>query len=499
MTEPQAESQKRQIEVTDVFTRNLKATKPVILNEGGADSSKSYSLAQLFIYRFNNEKNKSFLICCKTLPHLRISAYRLIVNLMKDYGYYGGLAHNKSERTLYNKANNNLMLFTSIDDPEKIKSAEFNYEWLEEANEFTFEDFINLRKCCRAKTTDDEPNTMYLSYNPVDEYGWLNERLKPQKDVQVIHSTVDDNPFAQDADIAVLDGLEEQDESYFRIYRLGKYAKLKGRIYEIEIATEFPECPETIYGVDYGFVNPSTLIEVGIDVESMSLYLSQLIYETHLTNTQFIERMKEEIPEEHRDREIYADAAEPDRIEEAYEAGFNIKPSFKGKKSVLDGIDLVNRFKLYTKIEYTRLVSEMRGYKRKVDKDGRVREEPVKFRDHCPDAVRYPVFTHLRERLLETKPAWTLTAKTKNVDIKPVEDNDVRDAAIKRIEQSGFLSLAMFAKNMSHSEDAMRVKLLAMGFEEHSQDRFVYGDALGRKPAVKDKTEEERDDESWVL
>lgn len=497
--EANVDVQKRQIEVTGVFTRNLKATKPIVMNEGGADSSKSYSLAQLFIYKFNNERNKSFLVCRKTLPHLRITAYRLIIELMKDYGYYSRLTHNKSERTLYNPANNNFMLFTSIDDPEKIKSAEFNYEWLEETNEFSYQDFKILKMRMRAKTTDGESNRMYLSYNPVDEYGWLNEKLKSQDDVQVIHSTYEDNPFAQDADIAVLEGFKGEDDSFYRIYRLGKYAKLKGQIYTIGTIAEFPECEETIYGVDYGFSNPSVLIEVGIDIENMALYLSELIYETHLTNSQFIDRMKEEIPEEHREREIYADSSEPDRIEEAYEAGFNIKPSFKGKKSVLDGIDLVNRFALYSKEKFTKLVGEMRGYKRKVDKNGNVREEPVKFKDHCPDAVRYPIFTHLRERLLEIEPAWTVTTKTKPVDVKPIEDDDVRQAAIKRIEDSGFLSLAMFAKNMSHSEDAMRVKLVAMGFEEHSQNRFIYGDALSRKPMVPDKPKEARDDESWVV
>jgi len=499
MNQAQIDASTRQISVTNVFTQNKKAKAPVVLNEGGADSSKSYSLAQLFIYKFNNEKNKAFLVCRKSLPSLRLTAYRLIVNLLKDYGYYPKLAHNKSDRTLYNKANNNLMVFTSIDDPEKIKSAEFNYEWLEEANEFTYDDFITLRKCCRAKTNEDEPNTMYLSYNPVDEYGYINERLKPQPDIQVIHSTVDDNPFAQEADIAVLNGLEAQDDSYWMIYRLGRYAKLKGRIYELLTVIEFPECDEVIYGVDYGFVNPSVLIEVRIDIEHMALYLSELIYETHLTNSQFIDRMKAEIPEEHRGREIYADSAEPDRIEEAYEAGLNIKPSEKGKKSVFDGIDLVNRFKLYTKAEYTNLVGEMRGYKRKVDKNGRILEEPVKFKDHCPDAVRYPVFTHLRDRLLEVEPAWALTSKSKPVEVKPLEDNEVRDAAIKRIETSGFVQLGVFARNMAHSEDAMRVKLLALGFKEHMQNRFVYGEALARKAAEPVKPKEERDDESWVV
>ena len=38
------------------------------------------------------------------------------------------------------------MLFTSIDDPEKIKSTEWNYIWMEEANEFSWNDFIILSK-----------------------------------------------------------------------------------------------------------------------------------------------------------------------------------------------------------------------------------------------------------------------------------------------------------------------------------------------------------------
>jgi len=31
-----------------------------------------------------------------------------------------------------------MMIFRGLDDPEKIKSTEFNYIWMEEANEFLF-------------------------------------------------------------------------------------------------------------------------------------------------------------------------------------------------------------------------------------------------------------------------------------------------------------------------------------------------------------------------
>jgi phage terminase large subunit len=38
---------------------------------------------------------------------------------------------------------------------------------------------------------------------------------------------------------------------------------------------------------------------------------------------------------------------------------------------------------------------EIKSYKWKTDKDGKVLDEPVKFNDHSMDALRYGVFTKL--------------------------------------------------------------------------------------------------------
>lgn len=408
MSTAEQEVKVRQVPVTIVYDKNARATKPVVVNEGGADSSKSYSIAQLLVQKFKNEYNKVFLVTCKTLPQLKLSAYKLILALLRDYGHYGYLKHNKSERTLYYRAHNNLMIFLSVEDPERIKSMEFNYIWMEEAGEFTWDDFINLRKCCRAKTKPEEPNRTYLSLNPVDELGWINDRLKKQKDVEVIHSTYKDNPFAQTADIDVLEGLKGQDESYYRIYALGLYAKLKGMIHEVIEVDEFPDLKkkETIYGIDYGFINPSVLLKLDIDIEQMIICITELIYETGFTNPEFIERMKAVVRPEDRQYEFYADSAEPARIEEAYQAGFNCMPAEKGKKSVLNGIDFLNRFKLYSLKENIQTNEDFRAYKRKVDKNGHVLEEPVKWKDHAPNAARYAAYTHLWERLIELVPGW---------------------------------------------------------------------------------------------
>jgi len=401
---------KRQVWVTPVYDWNRRAKAPVVANIGGADSSKSYSIAQLLIDKFTSERNKAFLTARKTLPSLKLTAYKLIIGLLKDYGHYGWLKHNKSDLTLYCRKRNNFWVFASIDDPDKFKSTEFNYEWLEEANDFTWEDFVILKLRMRAKTTDGNPNQMYLSFNPADEQGWISQRLFNEPYVEKIHSTYLDNPFAQEADIEMIEGLKEQDEAYWRIYALGEFARLKGLIHRLHEIKKLPEAKEVIYGLDYGFTNPSTLIEIGINMEKMELYLREVIYETGMTNRQLIERMKEEIPKENMECEIYADAAEPARIEEMYYAGFNIHEADKGKDSVTNGIDIVNRFKLCSTAESVNLNREMTRYKRKVDRAGIVLEEPVKYDDHCPNGVRYAVYTHLWERLLEPEATWTVHA-----------------------------------------------------------------------------------------
>ncbi len=398
----------RQVPVTIVYDKNARATKPIILNEGGADSSKSYSIAQLLVQKFKNEYNKVFLITRKTLPSLKLTAYKLIVDILKDYGHYSYLKHNKADHTLYYRAHNNLMVFLSIDDPEKIKSTEFNYIWMEEAGEFTWDDYLVLKLRMRKKTSEKEPNKMFMSLNPIDELGWINQELKKDSNVEVIHSTYKDNPFAQLADIDVLEGLKGQDESYYRIYTLGLYAKLKGMIHEVIEVDEFPtlESPITIYGLDFGFANPSVLLKLEIDIKLMAIYITELIYESGLTNTDLIDRMKAVVPIEDRQDEFYADSAEPARIEEIYQAEFNCLPSDKGKKSVWNGIDFLNRFTIYSLKDNVQTNSDFRAYKRKVDKNGHVLEDPVKYNDHAPNAARYAVYTHLWERMIDMVPGW---------------------------------------------------------------------------------------------
>ena len=159
------------IEFTNIFARNRASKAKVIINVGGARSSKSYSIAQLLIEKLITEQHKTFGICRKTFPALRMTAMKLFFDLLKAYQIYDESKHNKSFNTY--EHGTNLVQFFGLDESEKIKSAEFNYIWMEEANEFTYEDFITLKLRLSGKVLPGEINHIYLSMNPIDTHSWI--------------------------------------------------------------------------------------------------------------------------------------------------------------------------------------------------------------------------------------------------------------------------------------------------------------------------------------
>lgn len=380
---------RRQVAVTKIFDRNIKATAPIIINVGGARSGKSYSILQILLQKFISEDHKEILIARKTLPSLRITAYKVFINLLQDYGYYKKCTHNKTNLTI--KYGNSTVYFLSIDDPEKIKSTEFNYVFLEEVNEFSYNDFIILWTRMSAPTVENQPNRMYLALNPSDEWSWVHQKVTHWDNAQTIHSTYLDNPFLDANYRKILEDLKDTDPELYQIYALGEYATLSNIIYQnYQIDKVFPpNLSDEWYGLDWGFNHPTALIR--IRSKDGELYLEEIIYQTHLTNQDLIDLMNElHIPKK---IPIYADSAEPARIEEIYKAGYNIHPA---DKNVSGGIDQVKRYKLHIHKDSLNLIKEIRTYKWKEDKNGNILDDPVKWNDDCCDAARYGVYTHLR-------------------------------------------------------------------------------------------------------
>lgn len=385
----------RQIQVTRIYERNVDSNKPIIVNVGGARSSKSYSILQLLLQRFVSERGKNILIARKTLPSLRLTAYSVFVDLLKDYGYYKDCVHNRTERTIKYQIDPNdetctsTIYFLSIDDPEKIKSTEFNYAFLEEANEFTFDDFFITWTRMSGHTIDEQPNKLFLALNPNDEFSWINQKLHDWDDAEFIHSTFRDNPHLSEKYKKILTDLEFIDESLYQIYALGEWAQLPDIIYRnfIEASCD-GQFDDEWYGMDFGFNHPTAMVWIGR--RGGEIYVKEMIYESHKTNHDIIDEMGRLNID--RRAPIYADSAEPARIEEIYRAGYNIYPA---EKKVDDGIDSVKRHKLHIDPGSVNLLKERKTYKWRKDKNGVVMDVPVKFNDDLMDAMRYGIYTHL--------------------------------------------------------------------------------------------------------
>ena len=390
----------QKIEATSIFFKNMEAQSQIIVNRGGARSSKSYSIAQKYTHSLLMGREQKLLVVRKALPSLKLSTLKTFKHLFYKWGVHNRVQEAKVSLDYTFK--DNWLHFGSVDDPEKIKSTEWTQIWMEEANEFTYEDFIQLKLRLSAANKDGR-NQLTMSLNPADMFSWVKTKVvdASSEDVIEIQSTYKDNPYLDADYISILNRLEEQDPNLHRIYALGEWGKLDNLIYPnwVSVDTIPFGKDETIYGLDFGFNNPTALMRISM-VDGVP-YEQELLYRTGLTNSQLIDRLKILIPD--RKKYLYADCAEPQRIQEIKQAGFNIHPA---NKAVNKGIDFVQSFPKICIVKTSEnLIKEKRSYSWKTDKDGTVYDEPVEYNDHLIDAERYALYTHFKQRQ-EFKVRW---------------------------------------------------------------------------------------------
>jgi len=336
------------------------------------------ALVQLFSLIMVKEKDCQLTIARKTFPALRATAMKDFFNWLKYIGIYRDEWHNKSEHTFLYPPSGSEVDFISVDEPIKVRSRRRNYLFINEANELTRDDYMQL-----AMRTDKQ---IYMDYNPSHQSHWIYDYLQTRKDCVVIHSTYKDNPFLSPEIVKEIESWKDKDQNYWRIYGLG----LKG-ISESLIYTHWQFCdmlPENadriIYGLDFGFNNPTALVKIA--VKDREYYWDELLYERGLTNQDLIKRLKElKIPET---AVIYADPSEPQRIEEIKRAGFYVLPAVK--LSVRDGIDKIKSSAFFITKNSVNLLKEVKAYSWRA-KEGKNIEEPLKENDHLLDAGRYAI------------------------------------------------------------------------------------------------------------
>ena len=370
------------IETNKVFGHLLRSNKKIVVEQGGTRSGKTYNIL-LWIIFFYTEKNtdKTITICRKSFPSLRASVMRDFFEILRQHQLYQEEYHNKSNHEYY--LNGNLVEFISLDQPQKIRGRKRNLLYVNEANELFFEDWQQL-----IFRTDGK---IILDYNPSDTFHWIYDKVIPRDDCEFHQTTYLDNPFLDQTIKDEIERLKDTDEDYWRVYGLGERGSSRATIFQFGIA-EAPKGKLVSIGMDFGFTNDPTAI-VKVFQDGSDLYIQELLYHTNLTNQDISEKLTEMGLTRY--DEIWADSAEPKSIEELHRMGWNIKPTAKGSDSVMAGIDILKRHKIFVTKESKNAIREFQNYKWQEDKNGNLLNRPIDAFNHAIDATRYATFNRL--------------------------------------------------------------------------------------------------------
>lgn len=357
----------------------MQASRYLVLY-GGAGSGKSVFVGQKIVMRILTEHKHKFLVVRKIEATIRESARAEIIGAIEQMGFQALFQYSTAptgEMTI-TCINGSKIIFRGLDNKEKLKSIkDITGLWLEEASDFTLDDFTQLDLRLRGQLKNYKQ--IILSFNPITSKHWLKKRFfdNKEKDATVLHTTYLNNRYLDDKYIEVLENLKHTNFSYYQVYALGKWGVLKGLIYEkYTIIDEMPQDSEIHrYGMDFGFNHPTACTEIKID--GNNLYLDEILYESLLTNTELIRRLKSTAPHL-LELKGYLDSAEPARIADFTKAGFDVLGALK---DVTAGIDKIKAMNIFVTKRSVNIINELDLYSWKLDRNGEPLDEPIKEDD----------------------------------------------------------------------------------------------------------------------
>lgn len=379
---------------TPVFWANKKAYDKgihrVIANQGSTRSSKTFSLSQLMIDIASGGINqitgkpygrKEISIVSPSLPHLKKGARKDVLKNLEDQMIFNENDFNRTDQIYTFPATKSYIEFFGAEDALKVRGPGRDILYLNEANLLSKDTALQLFLRTR--------EVIFMDFNPADEYSWVYEVADRTGNKLIISTYLNNLANLTREQIAEIEALKDADENLWKVFGLGQRGTSSESIYtHWKLCDDLPMRGEVIYGQDFGYNVASALIR--IEFFDGALYWDEVLYEQKLTTGDLIERYKSIGMS--KTGNIYCDAAEPKTIEELCRAGYN---AVSADKDVTEGIRKVKSMPLYITKRSTNLLKEIRSYKWKIDRDGKVLDEPVKFNDHALDAGRYGTFTYL--------------------------------------------------------------------------------------------------------
>ena len=214
----------------DIYIPYLDNEDRYLIFYGGGSSGKSFYIVQRYIYKLLKQK-MNLLVVRQTGNTNRNSTFALFKQVIKQWKLSQQFKINESDLRI-KCVNGNEIIFSGLDDTEKLKSVTFESGeltdiWIEEATETLEEDINQLKVRLRGGKSNKQ---MVLSFNPVNINHWIKKHFIDSKLATVCHSTYKDNKFLTEADKETLESFKDTDIYYYTVYCLGEWGVL-GKTY----------------------------------------------------------------------------------------------------------------------------------------------------------------------------------------------------------------------------------------------------------------------------
>ena len=393
------------VQANPCFREVDRSDKRYIVMRGSAGSGKSVDTAQNYILRLMQDKGRN-LVCIRksditnrdsTFAELTGAVYRMFGDRAGQYWQI-----NMSPLKLTCKANGNQIIFRGMNDDkqrEKLKSITFQRGkltdvWCEEATELTQADIEIIDDRLRGELPPGQFYQIRMTFNPVNKNHWIKKVFfdTPDPNVLTHHSTYLMNRFIDDAYKARMERRKAVDPEGYRIYGEGEWGEIGGLIlhnWEIrEVSRNLNDYDDIAIGQDFGFNHGNAILLLGMKDDDIFILSEVYVFEK---DTSEIIPLASGIP---RNKQMWCDSAEPDRIRMWQKAGFRARGVDKGGSagSVKAQIDWLKQRKIYVHPHCVNTIRELQQWKwKKDDKSGEYLDEPVPFQDDAMAALRYGV------------------------------------------------------------------------------------------------------------
>lgn len=379
---------------------------PIRIVYGGRDSAKSHEVGLEFLMDLMSLDYCKIVLVRKVYRDIKGSQFEQIVSLIQEFKIEHLFEIKVSPLEIIYKPNpNNRIIAKGLDKAEKAKSMKDpTHAWYEEADQITYDDYITFSLGLRSSKTDVIKEI--LTFNPGIKTCWINDAFFPAKEtyerpdgkfmeikstqegVSIYHMTYMDNEFISKQRVQKLLRLKHISKEKYKVNVLGLWGSgLEGLVFDsYDLIESIPSQADTYFGIDYGFSNPSAVVEIGHS--EGSIYWDELVYQRKLTASDLVEKVIE-FRSRIGNKPVVVDSANAALIEELRRAGFNVFEAVKGPNSVVDGVNWLKGYRHVITKRSVNIIQNFDNYVYGQDKYGNNTDTPVKADDHAIDGGRY--------------------------------------------------------------------------------------------------------------